>query len=176
MFARLPKAHVVVNYSGSKDAAECVVNEIVKNGGRAIAVQGSVSNAADVRRLFAETKSAFGAIDILVNNAGIGEFAPVEAVTEEQYRRLFDTNVLGAMLTIQEALKYFGPNGGSIINISSVASVSPTPGSGVYHKGRGEHSDYCTGDGIVGSEDSSERHRARSCGYRGYARSWADRQ
>ncbi|HLK66028.1 MAG TPA: glucose 1-dehydrogenase [Bryobacteraceae bacterium] len=125
-------AAVAVNYAGSKEAAERVVNDIVANGGRAIAVQGSVSNAADMRRLFAETKSTFGAVDILVNNAGIGEFAPVEAVSEEQYRRLFDTNVLGVMLAVQEALGHFGPNGGSIINISSVASVSPTPASGIY--------------------------------------------
>ena len=125
-------AAVAVNYAGSKEAAERVVNDIAANGGRAIAVQGSVSNAADMRRLFAETKSTFGAVDILVNNAGIGEFAPVEAVSEELYRRLFDTNVLGVMLAVQEALRHFGPNGGSIINISSVASVSPTPGSGIY--------------------------------------------
>jgi len=125
-------AAVAVNYAGSKEAAERVVNDIVANGGRAIAVQGSVSNAADMRRLFAETKSTFGAVDILVNNAGIGEFAPVEAVSQELYRRLFDTNVLGVMLAVQEALGHFGPNGGSIINISSVASVSPTPGSGIY--------------------------------------------
>ena len=125
-------AAVAVNYAGSKEAAERVVNEIVANGGQAIAVQGSVSNATDMRRLFAETKSTFGAVDILVNNAGIGEFAPVEAVSEELYRRLFDTNVLGVMLAVQEALGHFGPNGGSIINISSVASVSPTPGSGIY--------------------------------------------
>ncbi|HTR36973.1 MAG TPA: glucose 1-dehydrogenase [Bryobacteraceae bacterium] len=125
-------AAVAVNYAGSKEAAERVVNDIVANGGQAIAVQGSVSNATDMRRLFAETKSTFGAVDILVNNAGIGEFAPVEAVSEELYRRLFDTNVLGVMLAVQEALGHFGPNGGSIINISSVASVSPTPGSGIY--------------------------------------------
>ena len=125
-------AAVAVNYAGSKEAAERVVNDIVANGGQAIAVQGSVSNATDMRRLFAETKSTFGAVDILVNNAGIGEFAPVEGVSEELYRRLFDTNVLGVMLAVQEALGHFGPNGGSIINISSVASVSPTPGSGIY--------------------------------------------
>jgi len=125
-------AAVVVNYASSVEAAKHVVDQIVRQGGRAIAVQGSVSIAADVKRLFAETTSAFGSVDVLVNNAGIGEFAPVEAVTEEQYRRLFDTNVLGTILTIQEAVKHFGSNGGSIINISSVASVSPTPGSGVY--------------------------------------------
>ena len=125
-------AAVVVNYAGSMEAAQRIANEIVSKGGRAIALQGNVSKAADVRKLFAETKAALGSIDILVNNAGIGEFAPVEAVTEEQYRRLFDTNVLGTVLMIQEALKHFGPNGGSIINISSVVSVSPTPGSGIY--------------------------------------------
>jgi len=102
-------AAVVVNYVGSKEAAQRVSDEIVSKGGRAIAVQGDVSKAADVRKLFAETKAAFGTIEILVNNAGIGSFATVEAVTEEQYRRLFDTNVLGTVLTIQEALKHFGP-------------------------------------------------------------------
>ena len=125
-------AAVVVNYAGSKEGAESVVNDIVNNHGRAIAVQGSVSNAEDVRRLFAATGVEFGTVDILVNNAGIGEFAPVEAIKEERYRRLFDTNVLGIVMTIQEALKHFGPNGGSIINVSSVVSVSPTPGSGIY--------------------------------------------
>ena len=125
-------AAVVVNYVGSKEAAQRVVDEIVSKGGRAIAAQGDVSKAADVRKLFANMKAAFGTIDILVNNAGIGSFATVEAVTEEQYRRLFDTNVLGTVLMIQEALKHFGPNGGSIINISSVVSVSPTPGSDIY--------------------------------------------
>ena len=125
-------AAVVVNYVGSKEAAQRVVDEIVSKGGRAIAAQGDVSKAADVRKLFANMKAAFGTIDILVNNAGIGSFATVEAVTKEQCRRLFDTNVLGTVLMIQEALKHFGPNGGSIINISSVVSVSPTPGSDIY--------------------------------------------
>jgi 3-oxoacyl-[acyl-carrier protein] reductase len=130
-------AAVVVNYAASKEAADRVVDEIVSKDGRAIAVQGDVSKAADVHRLFAETKAAFGAIDILVNNAGIGEFSPLEAVTEDQYRRLFDTNVLGTVLTIQEALAHFGSNGGSVINISSVASVSPTPGSVIYSATKG---------------------------------------
>jgi len=125
-------AAVVVNYAGSKAAAERVIDEIVRNGCRAIAIQGDVSKPVDVRRLFSETKAAFGNIDILVNNAGIGEFSPIEAVSEDHYRRLFDTNVLGTVLTVQEALNHFGPNGGSIINISSVASVSPTPGSVIY--------------------------------------------
>jgi 3-oxoacyl-[acyl-carrier protein] reductase len=121
-----------VNYAGSKEAADRVVNEIVNKGGRALPVQGDVSKAADVRRLFAEMKAAFGAIDILVNNAGIGEFGPIEAMTEEHYRRLFDTNVLGMFLTTKEALAHFGGNGGSVINIGSVSSVSPSPGSAIY--------------------------------------------
>jgi 3-oxoacyl-[acyl-carrier protein] reductase len=125
-------AAVIVNYAASKAAADRVVDEIVGNGGRAMAVQGDVSKAADVRRLFAETKAAFSAIDILVNNAGIAEFRPLEAVDEAFYRRLFDTNVLGTVLTIQEALAHFGSNGGSVINIGSIASVRPSPGAAIY--------------------------------------------
>ena len=130
-------AAVVVNYAGSKEAAARVVDDIKGKGGRAIAVQGDVSKAADVSRLFAETKAAFGALDVLVNNAGIGAFSPLEAVTEELYRRLFDTNVLGPVLTIKEALAHFSASGGSVINIGSVVSVSPTPGSTVYAATKG---------------------------------------
>ncbi len=130
-------AAVVVNYAGAMEAASRVVADIVGKGGRAIAVQGDVSKVADVSRLFAETKAAFGTIDILVNNAGIGGFSPLEGVTEEDYRRLFDTNVLGAILTTKEALTHFGPNGGSVINIGSVANVRPTPGSAVYAATKG---------------------------------------
>ena len=130
-------AAVVVNYAASKESADRVVDEIVSTGGRGIAVQADVSKAADVRRLFAETKAVFGALDILVNNAGLGEFSPLEAVTEDHYRRLFDTNVLGTVLTIQEALAHFGPNGGSVINVGSVASVSPSPGAVIYSATKG---------------------------------------
>ena len=130
-------AAVVVNYAGAMEAASRVVADIVGKGGRAIAVQGDVSKVADVSRLFAETKAAFGTIDILINNAGIGGFSPLEGVTEEDYRRLFDTNVLGAILTTKEALAHFGPNGGSVINIGSFASVRPTPGSAVYAATKG---------------------------------------
>src|ERR1700719_1256368 len=122
-------AAVVVNYASSKDGADRVVAEITKQGGKAIAVQGDVSKAADVRRLFAETKKAFGAPDVLVNNAGIYAFGPIENVTEDEFHREFNTNVLGPILTIQEALKHFGPEGGSVINISSVASTSAPPNS-----------------------------------------------
>ncbi len=130
-------AAVVVNYAGSKEAAARVVDDIKRKGGRAIAVQGDVSKAADVSRLFAEAKAAFGAIDILVNNAGVARMSPLGAVTEDLYRRLFDTNVLGPVLTIKEALAHFSANGGSVINVGSVVSVSPTPGSTVYAATKG---------------------------------------
>jgi len=130
-------AAVVVNYSSSKEGADRVVAEITVKGGRAVALQGDVSKAADVRRLFTETKKAFGSFDVLVNNAGVFEFEPLEAVTEAEFHREFNTNVLGPILTIQEALKHFGPNGGSVINISSVASASPVPNSAVYAATKG---------------------------------------
>src|SRR5258706_4981520 len=130
-------AAVVVNYASSKDGADKVVAEITGKGGKAIAVQGDVSKAADVQRLFAETKKAFGAPDVLVNNAGIYAFQPLENVTEDEFHREFNTNVLGPILTIQEALKHFGPDGGSVINISSVASTSAPPNSVVYSATKG---------------------------------------
>src|SRR6266850_3342142 len=114
-------AAVVVNYASSKEGADRVVAEIAGNGGKAIAVQGDVSKVADVQRLFAETKKAFGAPDVLVNNAGIYAFEPLENVTEDEFHRQFNTNVLAPILTIREALKHFGPDGGSVINVSSVA-------------------------------------------------------
>jgi 3-oxoacyl-[acyl-carrier protein] reductase len=125
-------ASVVVNYAWSKEGADRVVAEITKGGGKAIAVQGDVSKAVDVKRLFAETKRAYGKLDVLVNNAGVYGFAPLEAVTEAEFHREFNTNVLGSILTIQESLNHFGPGGGSVINISSVASVSAMPTSVVY--------------------------------------------
>jgi 3-oxoacyl-[acyl-carrier protein] reductase len=130
-------AAVVVNYASSKDGADRVVKDITGKGGKAIAVKGDVSKVADVKRLFAETKKAFGAPDVLVNNAGIYTFAPLEAVTEDEFHREFNTNVLGPILTTQEALKHFGPEGGSVINISSVASESAPPNSVVYSATKG---------------------------------------
>lgn len=130
-------AAVVVNYASSKEGADRVVAEITGRGGKAIAVQGDVSKAADVRRLFAETKRAFGAPDVLVNNAGIFAFEPLEAVTEDEFHRQFNINVLGPILTTQEALKHFGPDGGSVINISSVVSTNATPNSVVYSATKG---------------------------------------
>jgi 3-oxoacyl-[acyl-carrier protein] reductase len=124
-------AAVVVNYSSSKEGAERVVADIKGMGGRALAVQADVSRPADIQRLFAETKKAFGRLDVLVNNAGIYEFAPLEQVTPEHFHKQFDLNVLGLLLTTQEALKHLGA-GGSIINISSVVATAPPPNVAVY--------------------------------------------
>lgn len=125
-------AAVVVNYASSKDGADRVVNEITKNGGKAIAVQADVAKKKDIEHLFAETKKAFGRLDILINNAGVYRFEPLEEVKEDEFHRQFNTNVLGLILAAQEAVKHFGAEGGSIINIgSSVTSLAP-PTSVVY--------------------------------------------
>lgn len=124
-------AAVVVNYASSKQGAERVVSQITGKGGKALAVQADVSNIGDIQRLFAETKKAFGRLDVLVNNAGLYEFAPIEAITPEHFHKLFDLNVLGLILTTQEALKLLGP-GGSIINISSVVATAAPPATAVY--------------------------------------------
>jgi 3-oxoacyl-[acyl-carrier protein] reductase len=118
-------AKVVVNYSSNKADAEKVVQSIMSNGGHAIAVQANVSKGADITRLFTETKDAFGTLDILVNNAGIYPAALIEDVTEDSFHRLFATNVLGPLLAIKEAVKWFGNNGGVIVNISSGVSTTP---------------------------------------------------
>jgi 3-oxoacyl-[acyl-carrier protein] reductase len=125
-------AAVVVNYSSSKEGADKVVAAITAAGGKASAVQANVAKKAEIEHLFAETKSAFGRLDVLVNNAGVYEFAPLEAISEEHFRKQFDLNVLGLLLTTQEALKYFSSEGGSVINISSIVSTFTPPGSSVY--------------------------------------------
>ena len=125
-------ASVVVNYASSKEGADKVVASITNEGGKAIAIQGDVSNAADVQNLFAGAKKAFGKLDIVVNNAGVYQFEPLEAITEAEFHRQFNTNVLGPILTTQEAIKHFGDTGGSIINISTVVSINPIPMSVVY--------------------------------------------
>jgi len=130
-------AKVIVNYASSREGADRVVAEITGKGGRAIAVQGDVAKAADVRRLFEETQRAFGALDVLVNNAGVYQLEPIESVVEDAFHRQFNTNVLGPILAIQEAVKHFGPKGGSVINISSVASTSAPPNSVVYSATKG---------------------------------------
>jgi 3-oxoacyl-[acyl-carrier protein] reductase len=125
-------AAVVVNYASSKPDADRVVAGITTSGGRAVAVQANVAKPAEIQRLFAETQKAFGTLDILVNNAGLYEFSPLEAITPEHFHKMFDINVLGLLLVTQEAVKHFGPSGGSIINISSVVSTGALPGASVY--------------------------------------------
>jgi 3-oxoacyl-[acyl-carrier protein] reductase len=125
-------AAVAVNYASSKADADRVVGEIVKGGGRAVAIKADVAKRADVRRLFDETTEKLGQPSILVNNAGVYSFAPIEAVTEEDFHRQFNTNVLGAILATQEAVRRLNGSGGSVINLSTVSSTSPVPNSLVY--------------------------------------------
>jgi 3-oxoacyl-[acyl-carrier protein] reductase len=130
-------AAVVVNYASSREGADKTVAEIAKAGGKAVAVQADVSKKADIVRLFAETKKSFGRLDIVVNNAGIYAFTPLEDITEEHFHRHFDLNVLGTILTTQEAVKHFSDKGGSIINLSSVVSTLGIPGAAVYSATKG---------------------------------------
>lgn len=130
-------AAVVVNYASSKDGADRVVAEIVEKGGKAVAVQGDVSKVSDVRRIFTETKKVFGKLDVLVNNAGVYEFAALPEITEEQFHRQFNTNVLGLILATQEAVRLFGAEGGSIINIGSTVSSRTPPATTVYTATKG---------------------------------------
>ena len=130
-------AAVVVNYASSKAGADRVVAEITSQGGKAVAIQGDVSKADDVQRLFKETKKAFGSLDVLVNNAGVYKFQTIEALTEEEFHRQFNTNVLGLLLATREAVKYFGDKGGSVINIGSVASRLTPPATSVYSATKG---------------------------------------
>jgi 3-oxoacyl-[acyl-carrier protein] reductase len=125
-------AAVVVNYSSSKAGADKVVDDISKAGGKAVAVQANVAEQADIQKLFAEAKKAFGRVDILVNNAGIYEFAPLEAINAEHFHRQYDLNVFGLLLATQEAVKQFGDEGGSVVNISSVAAMLASPNMAVY--------------------------------------------
>jgi 3-oxoacyl-[acyl-carrier protein] reductase len=124
-------ASVVVNYASSKAGADKVVADIAGKGGKAIAVQADVSKEADIKKVFAETKKAFGRLDVLVNNAGIYEIAPLEEITAENFNKQFGLNVLGLILTTQEAVKHFG-DGGSVVNISSVVGKLAIPGATVY--------------------------------------------
>ena len=125
-------ASVVVNYASSKRGADSVVNAIIAKGGKAIAVQGDVSKEEDIKRLFAETKKAFGRLDILVNNAGVYAFAPLEQITADLFHQQFNLNVLGLLLTTKEAVNYFGPEGGSVFNISSAVTTLYPPASSTY--------------------------------------------
>ena len=130
-------AQVVVNYATSREGADRVVREITKAGGDAIAVGGSVSKETDVQALFAETRKAYGKVDILVNNAGVYGFASLDQVSVDEFRREFDTNVLGLLLTTKAALPHFPKEGGSVINISSVVSALAPPMASVYASTKG---------------------------------------
>ena len=130
-------ASVIVNYASSKDGAARVVAEIEAAGGRSAAVQGDVSLKGDIDRLFAQTEATFGKADILVNNAGVYGFGPLETVTEEDFHRHFNLNVLGLLLTTQKAVEHFGDRGGSVINVSSVVAFASIPGSSVYSATKG---------------------------------------
>jgi 3-oxoacyl-[acyl-carrier protein] reductase len=147
-------AAVVVNYASSKEGADRVVGEITSNGGKAVAVQADVAKNADIERLFAESKQAFGQVDVLVNNAGIYEFLPLEGVTEEHFHKQFNLNVLGLILASQAAVKQFGSAGGSIINISSVVSTLGFPNAAVY-------------SGTKGAVDAITRSLSKELGPRG---------
>ncbi|HZY63649.1 MAG TPA: glucose 1-dehydrogenase [Edaphobacter sp.] len=130
-------ASVVVNYASSKEGADRVVEEITRKGGKAIAVQANLSKPVEIDHLFDEAKKTFGKLDILVNNAGIYEFSPVEEVTEEHFHKQFDLNVLGLIFASRAAANHFGPEGGSIINISSSASTFAPPNTVVYSATKG---------------------------------------
>jgi 3-oxoacyl-[acyl-carrier protein] reductase len=130
-------ASVVVNYASSKEGADKVVAEIKAKGGKAVAVQGDFSKQEDIGKVFAEVKKTFGRLDTLVNNAGVYTFTPLEQVTAEDYHWMFGLNVLGLLLASKESLKYFGPEGGSIINIGSVASSMTPPNSSIYTATKG---------------------------------------
>lgn len=147
-------AAVVVNYSASKSGADKVVAEITGAGGQAVAVQADMQKAAEIERLFAEAKQAFGRLDILVNNAGIYEFSPLENVTGEFYGKQFNVNVLGLLLATQAAVKLFAAAGGSIVNISSVVSTLGFPNASVYA-------------GTKGAVDAITRSLAKELGPRG---------
>ena len=125
-------AKVVVNFASSKAGAEKVVADITARGGAAVAVQADVAKPGDVGRLFARAREAFGRVDVLVNNAGVYEFSPLDGVTPEHFHRQFDLNVLGLLLSTREAARQFGPEGGAVVNVSSVAAAAALPNASVY--------------------------------------------
>ncbi len=129
-------ASVVVNYSSSKAGADGVVDAITAAGGKALAVAGDVSKAADAKGIVDTTVETYGRLDILVNNSGVYEFAPIDEITEAHFHKHFDVNVLGLLLTTQAAAKHLG-EGASIVNVSSVVSRITPPGSAVYSATKG---------------------------------------
>jgi 3-oxoacyl-[acyl-carrier protein] reductase len=129
-------ASVVVNYASSKAGADAVVADIAARGGKAVAVGGDVSKATEAQGIIDAAVKNYGRLDILVNNSGVYEFAPIEDITERQFHRLFDINVLGLLLTTQAAAKHLG-EGGSVINIGSTISSITPPGTAVYTATKG---------------------------------------
>jgi 3-oxoacyl-[acyl-carrier protein] reductase len=129
-------AQVVVNYASSKEGADRVVNEITKAGGKAVAVHANLAKPEDAKKLADETKKQFGRVDILVNNAGVYDFRPLETIDTEHIERIFDVNVFGLLHTTREIVKLM-PDGGSVINISSVVAKTPPAGSAVYSATKG---------------------------------------
>jgi len=129
-------ASVVVNYASSKSGADTVVSAITKAGGKAVAAGGDVSKAAEAQGIIDAAIKNYGRLDILVNNSGVYEFAPIEAITEDQFHRLFNINVLGLLLTTQAAVKHLS-EGGSIINIGSTISRLKPAGTAVYTATKG---------------------------------------
>lgn len=152
-------AAVVVNYVSDIAGAEAVVDAITAAGGRAIAIQADVAKSVDIARLFERTREAFGALDILVNNAGVYQAVPITEFTEEKFHREININLLGPLLTIQESLKHFSRGGGSIINISSVASRAQPPGYSIYSASKAGL-DAVTG--VLSKELASRRIRVNS--------------
>ncbi len=130
-------ARVAVNYSSDRKGAERVAQAIIDSGGEAIAIGADVSKAADVARLFEEVDNAFGRLDVLVNNAGVFRFGAFTDITEESFHVHYNINVLGLILTVQEAIKRFGAEGGSIINLSSIVGSHPIPGALLYASTKG---------------------------------------
>lgn len=130
-------ASVVVNFASSREGADKVVSDIIADGGKAVSIPGDISKAEDIDRLIEESLLRFGRLDILVNNAGIYQFGSLEEITEDEFHRHFNLNVLGLLLMIQKTVKHFGENGGSVINISSTVTRVTPPGSAVYTASKG---------------------------------------
>jgi len=129
-------AAVVVNYASAKAGAEAVVAAITAAGGKAVAVGGDVSKAAEAQGIIDAAITNFGRLDIVVNNSGVYEFAPLEAITEESFHRMFNINVLGTLLVTQAAAKHLG-EGASIINVGSIVTRVTPPASAVYSGTKG---------------------------------------
>ena len=125
-------AAVVVNYASSRDGADRIVDDIVKAGGKAIAIGGSVASEDDMTRLFDEVRRTFGRVDVLVNNAGVFAFGPIESLSVAEFGRHYDTNVLGLLLASKSSLPLFPAAGGSIVNIGSVVSTFAPPDAAIY--------------------------------------------